>query len=420
MNLIKSASLLALALGASNALANNPLIVHEWGTFTSFFGSDGQRIEGMHHEDEPLPNFVYGYNNLSPAGALASHLRNFIDDCPPVSKVPCQFFERPRQSLPHNPINVGVTQKMETPVLYFYGAEGTEVDVKVDFPQGIHSQFYPRPSSFFPAVDAVKELGPSQIHYQLTLMSPSADGLPNTPEDSIWNPAREVPLANVIDVNGEREKFIFYRGVGDFDGSLSISSQRGQKVQLTNHSDKAHAAVFMIHVEGQKGSIEALTPQTGTQSIAIPEPNLSMQEYLPKAKSMVAQELIKVGLYQEEAHALVNTWEKSYFQQQGPRVLYILHRQDVERILPIQVTPRPQELERVLVGRLEFLSKQQERKLLIELVDGSLNLQGDRFAEPKLRRLEVLVQESAQLDAQKKAQLQMDIANKIRDVRQIR
>ena len=39
-------------------LANKPLVVHEWGTFTSFSGSDGVRLEYRPLLDEDLPYFV--------------------------------------------------------------------------------------------------------------------------------------------------------------------------------------------------------------------------------------------------------------------------------------------------------------------------------------------------------------------------
>ncbi len=34
-------------------------VAHEWGTFTSMQGSDGVTLEGLQHEEEGLPDFVY-------------------------------------------------------------------------------------------------------------------------------------------------------------------------------------------------------------------------------------------------------------------------------------------------------------------------------------------------------------------------
>lgn len=41
-----------------------PLEVHEWGTFTSVQSPDGKDMEGLHHEEEPLPSFVHGRGGM--------------------------------------------------------------------------------------------------------------------------------------------------------------------------------------------------------------------------------------------------------------------------------------------------------------------------------------------------------------------
>src|SRR5438477_12030332 len=46
------------ATAPSPAIASD-LVVHEWGTFTSVQGADGVSLEGLSHEEEPLPDFVY-------------------------------------------------------------------------------------------------------------------------------------------------------------------------------------------------------------------------------------------------------------------------------------------------------------------------------------------------------------------------
>src|SRR5687767_6251127 len=74
------------------------VIVHEWGTFTSVRGSTGAQLEGLHHEEEALPSFVHG------RGVMASGVMMTMGN----------------KDLEAQPSSV--TQKLETPVLYFYGA----------------------------------------------------------------------------------------------------------------------------------------------------------------------------------------------------------------------------------------------------------------------------------------------------------
>src|SRR5688572_5239126 len=88
-------------------------IVHEWGTFTSFSGSDAVKLEFRPLVDVDLPRFV---------------------------------LDRGRQEGIPNPLlksNYRVFQRMETPVTYFYSDREREARVKVGFPQGLLTEFYP-------------------------------------------------------------------------------------------------------------------------------------------------------------------------------------------------------------------------------------------------------------------------------------
>ena len=53
---------------ARQTVASNPLVVHEWGTFTSFAGSDGVNLEFRPLVTNDLPPFVL--NAASASGHL--------------------------------------------------------------------------------------------------------------------------------------------------------------------------------------------------------------------------------------------------------------------------------------------------------------------------------------------------------------
>jgi hypothetical protein len=65
--------------------------------------------------------------------------------------------------------------------------------------------------------------------------------------------------------------------------------------------------------------------------------------------------LVTHGLYPKEAEAMVRTWEDSWFEE-GFRVFYLLPRQQTDAVLPLEITPKPTELVRVLVGRMEIMT----------------------------------------------------------------
>src|SRR5580765_1310014 len=98
------------------ARAQSPdLVVHEWGTFTSIAGPDGQAVPWRPLTGpSDLPCFVTQLNPNSvkiPVGGL------------PVLKW---------------------TVRMETPVLYFYSTSEQTVRATVRFPQGWISEWYPQ------------------------------------------------------------------------------------------------------------------------------------------------------------------------------------------------------------------------------------------------------------------------------------
>ena len=65
--------------------------------------------------------------------------------------------------------------------------------------------------------------------------------------------------------------------------------------------------------------------------------------------------LVANGLYRREAEAMVATWTDSWFEQ-GSRLFYIAPRRMVDQVLPLTIMPRPDEVQRVFVGRIELVT----------------------------------------------------------------
>lgn len=380
---------LALLMVAHIAALADNLVVHEWGTFTSLMGSDGKRQEGMHQEEEALPDFVYGFSHPQNEAAIKMAGR-----CGHV-KLPCATLhnlaqdKQPSDIMPKNPLGAGITQKMETPVIYFYGDVGQRVQVTVDFPQGIISQYYPRAASYAPSYNEISSLGPSTFSFDVELLAPdNINDLPKTTANSIWNPSRVVK-ANTIRAQDEHEKFIFYRGVGDFDAGIVVTND-GRRVTINNQSPQTISRAFILNFDGSKGVINDIGAIASQKSVAIPKTSLSESDYIAQAKNLIVSALVQEGLFLDEAQGLVNTWEKSYFKTQGTRILYLVPRSETDRIIPLKVNPAPSKLVRVLVGRIEVMSKTEEDLLAQKIVrNPSLDMRKElgHYAEPKLRRV---------------------------------
>src|SRR5215204_6198897 len=99
--------------------ASDPLIVHDWGTFTSLQDETGRALGGINADVEPLPSFVHDLSKLPNRALAAKGL--------PAARDP------------------GVTMRLETPVVYFHptAASPKQVNLSVDFHGGLLTQFYP-------------------------------------------------------------------------------------------------------------------------------------------------------------------------------------------------------------------------------------------------------------------------------------
>lgn len=365
------AALVGITLSAKNsratkadkngATAENRLVVHEWGTFTSIAGRDGVALEWRPlNGPSDLPRFVHTMQEGS-------------------------------EGLRHRVVGKGdltASVRMETPVLYFYSGKEMDVSVKVDFPKGQITEWYPQARAVGTNVDWGK----------LKVMPGAAVNLPVESAHSHYYPAREVDAApvQVCSTNGrpgQQEKFLFYRGVGTFDLPLSVKLE-GQSVVLKNSGKDEIAHLIIFENRGGKIGYHLYDGFTGEMTHERPSLDKKMDALLEDLKQI----LVASGLYEKEALAMIKTWRSSWFEE-GMRVFYILPRQTTDQILPVTIDPRPAELVRVLVGRAEVITPEMERSVeqqISRLRDSSPEVRElaieeirkyGRFSEPILKRI---------------------------------
>jgi hypothetical protein len=65
--------------------------------------------------------------------------------------------------------------------------------------------------------------------------------------------------------------------------------------------------------------------------------------------------LVGQGLYRDEAHAMIETWKDSWFEE-GSRLIYIVPSGFIDKVLPLAIDPAPGQIVRVFVGRLEIVT----------------------------------------------------------------
>lgn len=339
--------------------SENRLVVHEWGTFTSIAGKDGVALE---------------WRPLNGATDLPRFVHTIQDD----------------KGLRHVNSKAELTAsiRMETPVLYFYAPKEMDVAVKVDFPKGKITEWYPQAR----AVQAGINWG------RIKVMPGAAVNLPVDYSPSHYYPARETDAApvQVCSTNGhatQQEKFLFYRGVGTFDLPLAVKLD-GDNVVLTNLGKDQIASLVIFENNGGKTGYRIFNSVNGTITAKRPALDKSVDSLASDLRHM----LVVSGLYEKEADAMIKTWRDNWFEE-GLRVFYVLPRHTTDAVLPVTIEPRPAELVRVLVGRAEVITPAMEKS-----VQRQISMLGDpsprvreavmktirkygRFSEPILKRI---------------------------------
>lgn len=377
----------SIALLGSLALPTtlHALEVHEWGTFTILVSSTGQKVSWYqpYSDIAKLPPFVQG--------ELTQMKRNIR----------------------------AASVRMETPVIYFYPEQETPISVRVGFSEGMITERFPASTNepFSPqgmmtlatpdlngvALVACSVRPPSSeqifdrhLREFTTLRQPTVTRwtgklLPPDHADAKLIPAvnpalggenyaaaRNVPdawifrsdnrgyLANIEPV----EKFIFYRGAGDAHLPYRASMPGDDSVTFDNYSQSANTFQVALRVKDGKASWKQLPNTPGpskdanrSASITFPEETISLKQADKELRALFLTELTSNGLTKDEAQAMIDTWNHTWFAEPGQRVFTIVDRTWVDSVLPLGITPEPKKTERIFVARYEILSPSAEKQL---------------------------------------------------------
>jgi len=333
------ATVLATARAFSTPADPVPLVAHEWGTFTSIAGADGAAMQ------------------WSPQGGQ--------------SDLPC-FVERSVFNVKGWLVG---TVRMETPVLYFYAPRQVSVNVDVRFQQGLITEWFPH------ADQGGTPFGPwdGWIEWSQVLVSPSLPAqFPDERRGSHYYAARKTDAAP-LQVGSQKERFLFYRGVGQFAPPVSATIADDGSATVWSPDGVPLGDVILF---SNRGGTIAFSHRHASASRTVIAPP-AVDDDVTALKRQLEQILVDNGLYRKEAEAMVATWTDSWFEA-GTRVFYIAPRRTVDEILSLTITPRPTEVQRVFVGRIELVPSETREIVRRALVadDRSALAAYGRFLQP--------------------------------------
>lgn len=341
---------------ADERLASPDLTAHEWGTFTAVAGNDGRAVEWAPLTGSTdLPKFV---EHMSAAN-FKQGLRGTI--------------------------------RMETPVLYFYSPRDVNVSVRVAFSRGLITEWYPHAARVQPS-GALRNSNSSQLQTDGSItwndvaVSPNLSGeFAREAQSDRYYAARETsstPLRVKTAGGEQQEKFLFYRGVSASPLPLSARLNSDGKVVVKNLDEHDIPEIVLFERRGDRVGYRLAGTLTDETLLDPPELTGSVDALCSDLEGL----LVAQGLYPDEAHAMVNTWRDSWFEE-GSRLIYIVPRGFVDKILPLTIGPAPGQIVRVFVGRLELITPATAKavKTAVASNDEATLRKYARFLEPILQ-----------------------------------
>jgi hypothetical protein len=268
--------------------------------------------------------------------------------------------------------HAGALVRMETPVIYFHTAKEQSATVTVDFPQGALTEWYPKAQSTT-----------NQLKWNIRLIPGLTTGFPDDGSEDRYYRARAAASAGVV-AGDESDSLIFYRGLGYF----GLDYKAAKDALLFERRGDLAAVVAGVDITKRP----SVTGQWRLASEAVEE----VQEKL----------LLKLqgsGLYEDEARAMLATWEDQWFES-GLRVFYLVDRATVDSVLPLKVEPTPTAVVRTFVARAELITEEEivaiRQILLLPTDEAKLLLQSQygRFARVKVQSFGAMTE--AELKAQ--------------------
>lgn len=353
--LLASVAVLSIRLSLADKDHSNALLtVHEWGTFTSIAGADGQAVDWLPlNGSTDLPTFV-------------EHFRD-------------SGFK----------VGLNGTVRMETPVMYFYSPREMTVSVKVAFSKGVITEWYPHAAVLGDVGLYQKNSEDGSISWEAVALDPGfkAD-LPRESPNNRYYAARETsatPLLVRTPLGDQHEKFLFYRGVSVFPVPVSATLlPNGGKLLIKNLDEQAIPHVLLFERRGTRLGYRVVGPVQNQVTLDPPE----LTGTLDSLNSDLEAMLMAQGLYRDEARAMVQTWRDSWFDE-GSRLIYLVPSRFVNKILPLSISPAPARTVRVFVGRLELVTPATEKAVeaAFESHDNLTLGRYGRFLEPILNEM---------------------------------
>ena len=362
---------------ATLSVASEPLVVHEWGTFTVLQDAHGNPVPGVNINEESLPPFVHKLAaNLAPD----SHELGPLIGLGPTAGLRSKGIKRYYHA---------ALMRMETPIIYLYPPKdepARPIDLQVQFKGGWITEWFPNAAVDAPGYKPrhetlMKDLSPEtvgRISWNGLRVKPGAQS-PQT-DFPVWLAPRATEAPALFTPEGEVEDYLFYRGVANLEGPLRVTRNDDQfeitpnpKAQVSVEAQFPSMKMWLVHIDAGE-TLRFRTVKPGWQrAFTDAEITAASSEGDRLAlRAAMKSMLVDDGLFEDEAEAMLNTWEVSYFRTPGLRLFFNLPQSWTDAVLPLSVSGYDTEVKRAMIGRVELVSDRQ-RTLLKQIAEGPVS-----------------------------------------------
>jgi hypothetical protein len=218
-------------------------------------------------------------------------------------------------------------------------------------------------------------------------------------ETPSWIYPRHTESALVVNSDGETEKFLFYRGVGNFQPPAVFTSYDAGQVSVRNAGDTGIPGLLAFELDNESNArweVSRGIASGGTIHVSLGTTPFT-KDWRKRVHAEGVQLLMDAGLFRQEADAMLQTWWPSYFERAGFRVFWVVPRGTTDTILPLSISPAPEKTIRVMLGRTEILTPVFENVLVENFANPERNpWRNDRFAPAFAARVSDLTKTTAQ------------------------
>ncbi|MCZ7647755.1 MAG: hypothetical protein M5U26_21270 [Planctomycetota bacterium] len=301
----------------------------------------------------------------------------------------------------------------DKPIVYFYTQRPSlRVRARVDFPEGCPVVWWPAAQwpvdedvprkviqrdglgEFFDTLVWDVQLGDRVERFdgEFGGPKPKAAIQPKELPEACWlNEARKVEKAAWIHAEGsnmegrapwmsvqhEKEKFLYYDGLAPAPDYLRCAKSEGASLTLRNKAGFALPWVLAIDNRGEGGAPKRLalleTPLAAQGEASVETLPCAGAEALADWEARLKRLLVEAGLFEAEASSLVSIWRKGFFEREGVTALFLLPREEYDRMLPMRVSPQPAAWARVGLVVQARIEQDPELDKRIEALIGKLD-----------------------------------------------